>query len=356
MPGERSVLIVAAEPDDRECTSTLQAVVAELAGRSHVDVAVWFLGRSDATEPWWPDARVVDDLRLWAPARSLELIGLGAIGRRLRGLRLRQWGREVAPDVVIMDDGVGDRILRSVGGHPTLVVRRNAEVSPRPWLEPPPRTTADLVLEPDPGASGMRSTKIIEVAPIQQRAAVARAAVRTRLGLEPGDALVVGWGRDGWLDGPDLFVRALWHLEHREGVLAHGLWLAGGDDPDEEDRLVAEARRCGVAHRFHVQASDQVDHRLGGDVAFLPYREPTDVRHQELLTYVAAGLHVVGFSPWAVPDPALQEVPFLDLDGAASALAAALRGSREERLAQAHARLDLVDWVDELLAATAGPR
>lgn len=41
----------------------------------------------------------------WKPPGSKRLAG------RLRGQRLRSWFKEVDPDVVILDDGVGCRVL-----------------------------------------------------------------------------------------------------------------------------------------------------------------------------------------------------------------------------------------------------
>ena len=60
------------------------------------------------------------------------------------------------------------------------------------------------------------------------RTADARVGVRRRLGIPVDVPLVVGWGADPWLDGPDLLVRTLWALEHRQGdrraraVAGHG--------------------------------------------------------------------------------------------------------------------------------------
>lgn len=362
VPKPVHVLLVVAHPDDRLTTETLQLITRELDSRDDVEVAVWFL-RAHAHgpgveepphEPWWPGARIVDDLRTWWPARLLEVVGLGLPAARLRGARLRRWYREVAPDVVLLDDGLGGRVVPARGPRPVVAVRRNP-VPPDLWSgEPAWEGPADLTIGGEPLAAGqgawMHGPYLIEV--VDDPSASAARAPLALAGVP--DPLVVGWGGDGWVDGSDLFVRALWHLEHRCGRIAHGLWLYDGDDDEHLDRLRAEAVRCGLGDRLHLVPDPGPGHRWFGDVVFLPFRAPATV--EELLEVLAHGREVVTFEPAAFANPSIHALAPLDLDGVAHRLADALRLDALQRFAAARARLDAATWVDEFLSHSRPPR
>ncbi|MCU1497614.1 MAG: hypothetical protein JWM47_1567 [Acidimicrobiales bacterium] len=366
MPNPVHVLLVAAHPDDRLTTETLELIAQELAGREDAQVAVWFL-RAHAHgpgieepphEPWWPGARIVDDLRTWWPARLLELAGLALPAARLRGARLRRWYREAAPDVVLLDDGLGARVIPPRGPQPVLAVRHNP-VAPDLWSGEPAWTgTVDLTIGGEPPAAGegdpvgdrrgawMHGPYLIEVVD-DPTANAARAPEHLRDLVEP---IVVGWGGDGWVDGSDLFVRSLWHLEHRAGRVAHGLWLYDGDDDEHLDRLRAEAARCGLGDRLHLVADPGAGRRWFGDAVFLPFRALATV--DELLETLAHGREVVTFAPAAFANPSIHTLEPLDLDGVAARLDRILELDGPSRFAAARGRLDAATWVDEFLHHT----
>lgn len=351
-----SLLVVTAAPDDRPSTETLGVIVAELERRPDVDVEVWHL-RATPEETPWPGAPVVDSLREWWPARVLEGVGVPRLPAAMRGLRLRAWNRRVAPDAVVLDDGLGERVLVGTPGRPVLVARRNATPPVHADWEPEPVATPAIVLVPPgdgapvpPGAVAIASPHVRDYTAARRAGEPAqRERTRELLGIDGSGPLVVGWGDDGWIDGPDLFVRALWALEHRHGVLAGGLWLGLGADPHEVDRLRAEADRCGVGDRCWFRPADTLAARCCGDAVFLPYRGAGDPA--ELLEAAAGGLEVVTFPGALVEDPAVVVVDHLDVDAAAAALDAALRSDRPALTASATDRLDVAPWVDRLLAA-----
>lgn len=354
-------LIVTAAPDERDSTQTLRVILAELDRRSDVEVGVWLL-RATPQQTVWPGALVVDSLRDWAPARLVERLAVPRVPAALRGARLRYWNRRARPDFVLLDDGLGERVLVGTPGDP-VIVRRVNEIPPvhadweaAPHREPdvvavPPGLDADV---PE-GATLLAAPHVRDYSASRRHgAADQRRRVRTALGVGVDAPLVTGWGSDGWIDGPELFVRTLWSLEHFHGVAADGLWLGLGADPHEVDRLAAEAERCGVGGRIHFRSADTLAARCCGDAVLLPYRsagEATDV-----LAAVAAGLVVVTFPSVPVVDPQVAVVADLDVDEAATALVVALESDRATLTAQATDRLDVGPWVDRLLVAVRGSR
>ena len=336
----RTVLVVAERPDRRESTDSLRRLVVELRSRPGVRAEVWFLRVFEADdEPWWGDATDVDSLRTWWPARATQLVGLGLVASWLRGRRLRRWLAELAPDLVLLDDGLGDRLLSACPGHPFVVARRNPLPAPGAEREGAPVATPDAEwVAPD----------MIDTTKPTDLADRTRDHHRSRCGVPADAALVVGWGGTGWLDGPDLFVRALWHLEHREGLVAHGLWLRTDDDAEALTRLTAEARRCGVGDRFHLGVDGLDGSRLCADAVFLPYRVP--IPNRDLLPVMGTGLAIVTFPTIDAREPAIWRVDPLDLDAAGSELARALRRDPAEARRLARASIDVVARADELLA------
>ncbi|WCO65868.1 hypothetical protein PO878_15300 [Iamia majanohamensis] len=352
------VLVVAAEPDRRDSTRSLQEACAALARRPDVDVDVWFL-RDGEVPPWWPGAQVVDHLRSEGPAvaRALDRTGPSRLAGAARGRVLRRWWRSAAPDVVVLDDGLGGRVLPTDAGV-VRVVRRNPAPPAGAALEPTAATRADLVLAPAPEAAGgppwVRTGDLVDLDAAVAARRRARPQVRAEHDVPDGTDLLVGWGVDEWLDAPDVFVRTLWFLQDRHGSGAHGLWLDDGDDASVADLVRAEAARCGLADRVHVSRGADASWRLAGDAALLPYRAPADRR--EVLEAVAAGLAVVTSAPDPVDDPAVSAVAPLDLEAAAAATALALAGDTERRVEAARERIDASTWADRFLAAVEAAR
>lgn len=345
------LLVITAEPDGRRSTVTLGVAVEELARRGPVET--WFL-RGGPAEPWTGAQRTIDDLRTWPPARWLERIGGTTAAGRLRGQRLRRWARALAPTVVVLDDGLGDRLLSSLDGRPRLVERRNAVAPSGAVLEPAATAAVDLILTSDGAGAGGGTTpvlampELLDVGRIRAEAQARRSAHRAEIGVAPDVPLVVGWGSDGWVDGPDLFVRLLWHLQDRHGIAAHGLWR-GVEEPEEAERLRAEAERCGVGDRFHLVADDDEAGRWCGEVAFLPYRDPADPR--VLLAAAAAGQRVVTFDAVPAELPWLAHVLPLDLDAAAAAVAVGVVEGTDGWRGAFDDVHDVARWADRFVAA-----
>jgi hypothetical protein len=358
------VLVVAPSALDRPSTPQLRLLLEAMVRRPDVTVDVWFLRPiwyGDVLEPLPTSGRppwIVDELRTWPPGRALEAIGLGRVAAGLRGLRLRRRLREVGPDLVLLDDGVGDRILGPGEARAVRVARLNADVSPAAGLEAVATDGIDLWLTvpggPAPaGAGAERSVSgLLGEHGWARRQAdpEVRARLRRSVGLEPDAFVVSGWGGTSWVDGPDLFVRALWALEAHHGIRAHGLWVAIDPEPQDVARLEAEAERCGVGDRFHLVSGDD-ELRLCGDAALLPYRCEGDAF---VLDALAAGLAVVAFEAVGWEDEGIEVVADLDVDAAAAALAAVDPSARDARVEAARHRLDPDGLVDELLDLVTG--
>lgn len=353
-----SILVVTAAPDERESTGALLETVDDLRGRGWT-VSLWFL--RDHGLPVPPGARVIDSLRTWSPAARIDGTGIPMLGDLLRGARLRRWFRQAAPDVVLLDDGLGSRVLPRSGASVRRVLRFNAVPPADLAVEGPASTTGQVVLAAPgsgapavPGAQTLRSTALRDLAGARRagRPDAVRSA-RELVGLPEAAPIITGWGSDGWIDGPDLFVRMLWFLEHRHGVQAHGVWFGPlGVDPHEATRLREEAERCGVADRFHLRPPSVVALRLLGDATFLPHREPSG--RIEVLDAVASGSTVVTFHDVGVQDLAIVRVDALDVEAAAGALADALGRDRAAAIEEARQRLaplDVSQWDDELVQA-----
>lgn len=357
------ILVVTASPDGRDSTANLGDLVEELRRRPDANVRYWFLRRADH-QVLRPGTRVVDSLRTWWPARLLELVGLGRLAAGLRGLRLRSWMGRRGPDVVLLDDGLGERIVDHVVPQPAVIVRCNVEPPLFAELEPTPRASADLWIVPASSPPVPAGEPFSIEHPFHRpfrypggrrfAAEDEREAQRRTDDVPVHVPLVVGWGDDGWLDGPDLFVRALWALEHRHGVHAHGVWYGLGADPHEGERIRREAARCGLAQRFHLRPGDTVAGRLSGDAVLLPYRSSASA--DDLLDAVRSGAAVVTFRAADVDDPMVTIVDDLDVEAAAAALAEGLAGDRRSRVEQSRRRFEPGPLADDVLTVARAHR
>jgi hypothetical protein len=346
-----SILVVAARPDQRRSTEVLRLLVGYLDRHPDTRVQVWFL-RADTDggddEPW-PGSRVVDELRTWWPTRPM----VGETGRRLadalRGARLRWWLRQARPDVVLLDDGLGDRVLDPWTRPVLRLVRRNPEPPLGADMEPPALESADAIVElrPTEHDDGMAHL----VLPVLRRRSLAlqmadpaeRRRIRDTLRIGGGEQLVVGWGEDAWIDGADLFIRTLWALGDRYGVRPHALWLGLSSDPHEADRIRTEAARCGLADRFHLRPLTEEIQRYVGDAVLLPTRVPEE-DPERILNALCIGQVVVATEDERLPDQAAP-MPPLDVEAAAVALRDGLAGDRAERFERSRL-LDIDQWLD----------
>lgn len=356
-----SILVVTSSPDRRDSTTELGTLIVELRRRTGLDVTVWYLRQGEV--PPWPGSRVVDDLRTATVPAALDVVRLTPLAGVLRGRELRRWWSEVAPDVVILDDALGERLLPTDRSDLVVVHRHNVEAPEHAWLEAAPSQPADIQLvpvdaTPPPGPPAPR------VLPTHPRSDLeparpfaddgARAIVRTRLGLPTDGLLVVGWGDHAWFDGPDMFVRTIWTIRERLGVDAHGLWVGSDDDGEVAAVLEDEAQRCDLADRITHRAHSSIDVRLCGDVVLLPYRDDGELElvHQAAIT----GCEVITFPVWRTTSPTLHTVEHLDLEAAAAAVVEAASGDRAARAKAASDSLDIAPFVDDLLEAIADRR
>jgi glycosyltransferase involved in cell wall biosynthesis len=176
-----------------------------------------------------------------------------------------------------------------------------------------------------------------------------RRRTRREFGL-PDAPLIVGWGADGWLDGPDVFIRVLWALRRR-GTDAHGVWFGLGADGNELDRLTSEAARCGVAEHMHFRPDITLAARLCGDAVLNCDRSPGR-SPEEIVEALVSGSAVVAFPMIDVADEGIEFVPMLDVDAAAAALERVLSSSgvaeRATRREEARVRLDVCGSFDQM--------
>ena len=346
-PSELNVLIITAEPDERLSTRRLQVLHEAMSVRPDVRCELWFL--RDYHGQRWPNTRNVDSLRTWWLNRLLTSVGLGRVASFARGRRLKHWMAIIDPDVAILDDGFGSRLLSAAPRPPAVVVRTNEVAGDDFGFEDPPVVVDDAAVNSSKGGEARRpgAHRFHPFGDYPGELEFGR-GVRERgrgdLPVDEGVPLVVGWGDDGWVDGSDLFVRTLWFLEHRQGIVAHGIWLGPQSDEIEAVRVTAEAQLCGLGGRVHLLADDP-EVRYVGDVALLPRRVPL-----ELAVVPRAGasqVPIVTFAPVSAVAPWLFGVPYLDLPAAARAVASALaipHGAERDRW------LGEIDLVEDLVS------
>lgn len=373
-----SVLVVTNCDDERPSTAALRGIVGALERRADVAVSTLFLRRPHRSffsigaarrrrrRLPWPGERVVDDLRTWWPAAALDLVGAGVVADALRGRRLRWWLRGDRPDVVLLDDGLGYRVIEHLHPRPICVSRLNTTRPSDDELESGPLPDPDVVLvaidvRPDrdtapPGVPLIREREQLDLALASSRASdTVRAGHRSTLGVGADTTLLTGWGFDGWLDGPDVFIRTLWSVRERHGVDAVGVWF-GDTSPEEHEELLTEARRAGVADVYHLLPYEgrgtAPEPAYSADVVVLPTR--LALLREHLSPVIASGLAIATFAAADLDDPTVSMVPDLDVEALAAVAAELLTETRATRLDAALTEFDLDRWVGSILDATAG--
>jgi hypothetical protein len=356
-------LAITAAPDDRRSTHSLELIVREITQRHGHAADLWYLRHHLGRAPE-KGSRVVDDLRTWTPSNMVEQLGAPKMAARLRGLRLRSWLHEIKPDIVVLDDGLGSRVLDPLRQIPTIIVRVNATPPVNAQGEPRFDATPALHIigsDVDIAESRIPGRHIIEL-PLAEAGADrcadpgVRRARRDALGLPREAPLITGWGDDGWLDGPDLFVRALWALHHRHSLEAHAVWFGLSADRDEGERLRQDVHRMGLSRYFHLRPDTGTVDRLCGDAVFLSCRDAAEP--SGIAAAVLAGPCIVAFRACDIFEPARQVVRLvddIDVEAAAGALAAGLREDREERWRRSRSaalrlRTEVRRLADEILA------
>lgn len=351
-----SFLAITALPDDRPSTLHLGLILSEVARRPGHRASLWYLRSYRSHEPTL-ESRTIDSLRTWPPAAAADFVGLHGPAAHLRGVRLRMWLRSIQPDVVLLDDGLGRRVLDPLPVTPPLVARYNSvppELSglDEPTLERTPELTVLNGTEPPPGAvlgdRVVREFRFPHQAPRAFLSADRRNQQRQVLGIPADVPLVVGCGDDGWLDGPDLFLRALWSVRNRYDIAAHGVWFGLEADTDERDRLLREAARMGFDGSFHICPSGPQSHLLCGDVVFYSHRSTSDGGYLDAM--FLSGTGVVAFESTGIADPSVRVVADIDVEAAAEQIAAYLSEDRSVRELDARRRLDRSLLVDEILS------
>ncbi|MFN8016920.1 MAG: hypothetical protein U0P45_02220 [Acidimicrobiales bacterium] len=311
------VLVVMGAPNARFASQVLLEGCAAMRDHLGAHVEVWYLRRGHkppyAGRVWDGPTRCIDHLRTWWPA---VLAGIG--GQRtagvVRGWQLRRWMRSAAPDLVILDDGQGARAVPGIERVPAIVVRRSGEEPLYGAWEDEWTGRVDLVI--DASEEGAREAGGAWLPRLT--------TVKHRVGTGPLGPVptIVGVGTDSWLDGADLFVRVLWHLEHHHRLIVRGRWHLTGSEPSDRERLLEEADRCGVADRLELVEGPI---EVGADdapVICVPAR--LALLTDELLALVVEGAVVVTFYEPDQVVPGVIALPPFDVPGLADAVAATL--------------------------------
>lgn len=291
---------------------------------------MWFLREGEHGDRW-ADHVVVDSLRTWWPARLLDLAGAATLAARLRGLRMRWWYRRVDPDAVVLDDGLGARVVPAHAA-PVIIERINELGNPDAELEDPhPRRVQARI-----GAgTALVDTEMFDVTVVDSSR-----GVRLTDGELP---VVVGWGHLTWWNAPDVFARTVWHLERRLGRSVHGVWFSTEVGDEVQTMLTAEAARCDM--------SSTVEFRRGtppagwtADAVLLPHRGAPDL--SEIVECARRGLAPVSF---AHPDgygELTDTVGYLNLAEAAQRLAEQIERGPNAELMSSHPGLYPDGWID----------
>lgn len=331
-----SVLVLSDSPDLRTSTAELRWLVEDLRDRG-VAVTTWFL-RDGPDGGRWPDARIIDDLRMWAPAAWLDRVGLGSAAAHLRGLRLRSWWARTRPDAVIHDDGLGGHVVTADRGV-VRVLRRNLEAPAPMVVGERALDDADLiVLEPGRSASAARPRELVAPPPrdlAEQLAGITTdrlADLRVVYQLPTSVPIVAVRGLDPAEIATQTVLAAVAQLV-ADGEDVHLLWFVDRLDRGAVSDLVERAAAAGLRDRIHIRRFTVPDALSVGDVLVMA---TSDLDVATSLRVAASGCTVL-----EVTDVVPGELP------------GAWAVPRADRLAAALAQADRGAWVTRFLAALA---
>lgn len=316
-----TLLVVSAAPDCRASTKRLKQLVDRWSGRHDMSVRTWFL-RSGPLRFQWPDALVVDDLRTWAPVHLSGSIGLRALSHVLSGRRLRWWLAAEAPDVVLLDDGLGSRVL--CGMDVEVAVRFN-EVSPVDVgreVEWHGATSARLV---SVGSAVSRSSDgVPTILESTSSPAVLGDPVPYRrvLMLDPGAVLV---SVDGWLDAAAARAAAVFATRLAE-LMRRRVDLVWFRDAVGHEDLAARLPPVGSGVRFLQRPAGQRPWHLLAEVALVL---DCTMHDEDVVERVRSGQVVVGPRPARVLDPGVIRGSVEDAEVSAAVAGLLVRGRDE---------------------------
>lgn len=264
---ELSVLLITASPDQRRSTHDLEMVAQALGRRSDARVGLWYLRHGDRSPV--EDSWTVDELRTWQPAATLDRLGARLPAGLLRGRRLRRRLRALDPDVVVLDDGLGARVLDQ-STHPLVLNRVNA-VGPAMYVSEAVCSTYDGVVDSDPWGPFCGDKPVLELGSMREPGRsndeeVMSLVGRRALGLPQDVHVVAGLASEL---SPDALIEVLQHNRMIRGHEVHGLWLDPCGSPADCSAARASALKGGVSGVFHVRQVDLPDVLPVADVVLL---------------------------------------------------------------------------------------
>ena len=291
-----SVLLITESPDLRHSTRDLELAAQALRRRPDVRVGLWYLrhGDRDPVGHSW----VVDDLRTWRPAATLDRLGARLPANLIRGLRLRRRLRVLDPDVVVLDDGLGARVLNE-SNRQLLLTRRNA-VGPSSDSLEPPVLRSDAILDSDPWRPPPERVPSLEMGPLRDHAGSnsvnAMRVGRRALGLPEDVDVVVA---PASASNPELLIGVLRACKNGGRRRVHGLWVDPHCSPSECSAARERASLGGVSDVFHLRQVDLVEALPVADIVLMD-RESADAHCREglepsiVLPYCVKGVGAAG--------------------------------------------------------------
>lgn len=334
-----SVLVVRCEPALDDDAIDLDVALEELGRRPSANVTEWFLRRG-SVEPSRPNAEVVDDLRALRGARVFDRLGVSVLSGLVRGRELRRWYQRVAPDIVLFDGGVGDRVIPRRAARIAVVARDLAKL-PQSAIAEPRVGGVDLELTGDPLEAAEDPRKMylprLGVFPAERSFASAdkRNLVRRAMRLPVEAPLLVGWPDRGDHDTSADFFSVLTQFASWRDKPVHGLWLEPVIEPARGRDLRDRADSLGLGSRLHVRSGSLSDVGLCADVAV------SSVPRTEVDSLLRSELDISGIG----------QVFDVDSGTLHGELALALGQDRQLRSAAAESQLDPEGWADQFVAA-----
>lgn len=285
--------------------------------------------------------RVVDDLSDWWVDRFLRAVGLGVVGKRIKGQRMRWWMRRAAhqfPHALVLGVPAARALRYATKPLPAVLLLPAEErpwderVTPEEWATILGRCAGFIV--PDDSA---RSWLVAGQGVDAERVRVQRGFLPAipapgesevkgveELGL-PEDALVVcGTGTDAWWRAPEPFVPVAWELCRRlPDANLHFVWLCHDMDEDALWPLRHDIANAGLQDRFHiVPATVLMDQFEASDLVLLTGRPDTFrlISAELRLSARPVVCFANGLTEVELGDAAVS-VPYLDIEAAADAAA-----------------------------------